>query len=75
MPAFLVQIIAWVMSIVSSSALIFAPISETIAAENLEKAKYHYKLGGHKLRHITEDNIAELIDGKTQLEKIRSFYN
>ena len=39
MPAFLVQIIAWVMSIVSSSALIFAPISETIAAENLEKAK------------------------------------
>ena len=43
--------------------------------QNLEKAKYHYKLGGHKLRHITEDNIAELIDGKTQLEKIRSFYN
>lgn len=39
MPAFLLKTLTWVMSIITSIVMCFAPVTESIAASNFEKAK------------------------------------
>ena len=55
MPAFLIQILSFIMSIITSVAMVFAPATEAIAGDNFEKAKSFDKV-------VYEDQLVPELD-------------